>query len=548
MTFCCPSSSASAAIDKDSLLRQPPPYRQESSTSNDSYFVSGCGGTANAVSTASELTNASPTPERRWKRSANGNGLSAVRLAWSSSSSAVCCGGATASCFEGESPLPSYRQESSASNDSYVTCYTHLPTSSCPTPTPHVGRHNGSSPAGSVSVSTSSANTSLGSGRASENKSIQSISGTAASGSSSDVNRRASLRQVSATAACSMGDDGDAAAMAVPKSPDATSPTTIRCQTRDTVPDYEILSSLMLPPVPPPSYENACSGTRNSGLVQQTLRGGLTTTWQRSTPNSRSYDETSSRRRASGGSGQREMYLMHISYEDMLIPLPAAGNGNSTASYGGMRPDIQSRSSPNGNASPCDRLTVGVLPLSSTPAPSSTFAISASGQAIKNAFKTQAKQMAVSPNENPSSATNGSTIKRPRTTPTPPPTGAGADVLSLSSSTTATGGSGSSPRSDRKVNVVDSSLSVPPSSPPTVHCYQDQGLPVAAVGAMLARNATTATSIGSSCVTATTAATGCGSSAPGKLRRAFFVTGKPPPTKRLLSPSEQTLSANDQTG
>lgn len=244
---------------KDSL--QPLPCRQESSTSNDSYFTC-CVNNITPVA-SSTLLGVAPT-------------------SWST--------------VERDTLQPSpLRQESNASNDSYVTCFSH--SRSSPTPT-----INNGGPSMSLDSALSSS--------------------------------RARLA-VFATPDSSGGGGGER-----------------------TLP-------------PRPSTGKQAPGTDQApdeALIQQTLRGGLTTTWQRSSPSSRSYDEAS--RRRFFDLYPRPLQITHISFEDILAPTDS--DGGQTSRY--RRPaDGRDRgwASPDAARSP------------QSPAP-----MSATGQALKRAFKT----------------------------------------------------------------------------------------------------------------------------------------------------------------
>lgn len=550
-----------SASDKDFLLQQPPPYRQESSASNDTYFTSCCGGVGDSGSFdgVADPSNVGPTPERYWKQFpvGTGNSLSATSaFAWCSSTSSG-VGGITVDCDALQPSSSSFRQESNASNDSYVTCYTHVPTSgsTCPTPTPpntnYFGGGNGNNNNGGGGSSASGGD---GSG---PTASVDSAS-SASSGGNNIIGRVSDRGTgsdrpsdcVSVNAPADVHCRTLAADEATSSSPllrttsseltAAAGRTAYRLheltaaaadRLRDAVAQSsEQLSKYRLHP----KLSAAAGAEVDQGLVQQNLRGGLTTTWQRSTANSRSYDEASSRRRAAGLGGvsspwlHGQLHVTHISFEDILLPLPATGNGNTLPCTAGANF--------NGNTeAPTDVvMTTGSSPLSTTATGSTTapVAISATGQAFKNAFKSHKG------NATDTTARGGGIVgasdqaKRPRAAT--PPDESELPTAHLQQHQQPAG-IRISPRFDRKLDANDSRDlalifgSQLPSSP-------------AQHPAAAAQPSSSSTGSGA----AGSASTG-GGIAPGKVRRAFFVTGRPTPAKRILS-SEQTLSGNEQTG
>lgn len=340
---------------KESL--QPSPCRQESSTSNDSYFTC-CANNITPVVSSSLL--GAP---------AAGGGL-----LWSTADRDTL------------QPSPR-RQESNASNDSYVTCFSH--SRSSPTPT-----INNGGPSMSLDSTLS------------------------ASGA-----RLAVL-------------DGD---RTLPSRPLSTKP----------VPSAEIPS------------------TDPSSVIQQTLRGGLTTTWQRSSPSSRSYDEASRRRLFD--LYPRPLQITHISFEDILAPTARAIDDDAQLSRYRRPPDAEDRGWPPG------------LPATTVRSPETPGAVmSATGQALKQAFKTHRQD-------------GRDTLGGPRG-PCPPPLPP-------------------HPLGDGQ-----------PADPEIQRC------PAGSSGCEPGRTpAGVQVSVGNT----------------GKLRRAFFVTGKHP-ARRLLP--EQTSTSNNQTG
>lgn len=137
--------------------------------------------------------------------------------------------------------------------------------------------------------------------------------------------------------------------------------------------------------------------------VVQTLKGGLTTTWQRSAPASRSYDEASKPRI---GSCPRYARVTHISFDDILGPsetrdrppkhivatttqcstepeaVSAAVSGRAMSPHTPGRPMVAGTSR--------DPLSVTMGGGSHTVSASQIpMVISAAGQALKNAFKRQ---------------------------------------------------------------------------------------------------------------------------------------------------------------
>ena len=206
----------------------------------------------------------------------------------------------------------------------------------------------------------------------------------------------------------------------------------------------------------------------DGGIIQQTLRGGLTTTWQRSSPSSRSYDEASRRRLFD--LYPRPLQITHISFEDILAP---TDDGGQVSRYR-RPPDAEDRGWPPPAA---------VL-FPETPVP-----MSATGQALKQAFKTHRQ--------------DGRDTPGPRG-PHPPP----LPPHPLATSSTAGDGQPSPGYSD----------------PDAPRC------PAGSSGCEPSRTpGGVQVSVGNA----------------GKLRRAFFVTGKHP-ARRLLP--EQTSTSNNQSG
>lgn len=361
---------------KDSLALSP--CRQESSTSNDSYFTC-CANNLTPVASSTLLGAAVP---------ASGGGLSAT---WSTDRDTL-----------QPSPL---RQESNASNDSYVTCFSHSRSS----PTPTVSN-------GGPSVSLDST--------------------LSASG--------ARLAVFAAT------------------------------------PSYGGGVEQALPPRPSSGKVHVAEPAAADGtLIQQTLRGGLTTTWQRSSPSSRSYDEASRRRLFD--LYPRPLQITHISFEDILAPTGRrdAGNGEDDGQLSRYR-----RQLPAESFSPEDR----GWPRPTAEPPAATAPMSATGQALKQAFKTHRQD-----------GRDTSMVSRG---PCPPP---------LPPHPLASAG--------------DAQPSPVYSDPETARCPAGSSSgcePGRTPGAVQV-------SVGNA----------------GKLRRAFFVTGKHP-ARRLLP--EQTLTSNNQSG
>ena len=229
-----------------------------------------------------------------------------------------------------------------------------------------------------------------------------------------------------------------------------------------------------LPPPPPLYAKHGPPGTDqppDGALIQQTLRGGLTTTWQRSSPCSRSYDEASRRRLFD--LYPRPLQITHISFEDILAPTGRSDDDGQTSRYR-RPPDAEDRGWPQPAA----------VRSPETPAP-----ISATGQALKQAFKTHRQ--------------DGRDMAGSRTTCPPP-----LPPHPLATSSAAGDGQPSPGYSDSDApRCPGGSSGCEPGRTPG-------GVQV---------------SVGNA----------------GKLRRAFFVTGKHP-ARRLLP--EQTLTSNNQSG
>lgn len=147
-----------------------------------------------------------------------------------------------------------------------------------------------------------------------------------------------------------------------------------------------------------------------SGGVVQTLKGGLTTTWQRSAPANRSYDEASKPRM---GPCPRYARVTHISFDDILGPSETTGNrppkhlaAATTTTQRSTEPEAVSAAATALSARAMSPHTLGrpivagtsrdALPvtIAGEPHPVSAskqlpIVISAAGQALKNAFKRQ---------------------------------------------------------------------------------------------------------------------------------------------------------------
>jgi len=362
---------------KDSL--QPAPCRQESSTSNDSYFTC-CANNLTPVASSAFLGGSAAVPPT------SGGGLSTTWVT-----------------VDRDTLQPSpLRQESNASNDSYVTCFSHSRSS----PTPTISN-------GGPSVSLDST--------------------LSASGVRLAV----------------FPDTAGGSERALPAPPSCVKPG--------------------------PADQVVSGEPAGESLIQQTLRGGLTTTWQRSSPSSRSYDEASRRRLFE--LYPRPLQITHISFEDILAAAPAEGRiadeDDATLPVSRYRrpADAEHRGWP---AQP----TAAVR----SPAETPQAAMSATGQALKQAFKTHRQ--------------DGRDTLGPRAS-CPPPL--------LPSHPLA----GDAPSSDHSGCPSGSSCCEPPASG-----RLPGAVPV---------------SVGNA----------------GKLRRAFFVTGKHP-ARRLLP--EQTVTSNNQSG
>jgi len=347
---------------KDSL--QPSPCRQESSTSNDSYFTC-CANNLTPVVSSTLLGTPVGAPTA-------GGGLSTT---WST--------------VDRDTLQPSpLRQESNASNDSYVTCFSHSRSS----PTPPI---NNGGPSASLDSTLSASGARLA---------------------------------VFAT------------------------------------PDYTGSGEPALPPRP--SSTLPAKQVPDGALIQQTLRGGLTTTWQRSSPSSRSYDEASRRRLFE--LYPRPLQITHISFEDIIAPTGCAVDDDGQVSRYRRPTDAEDR---------------GWLPsLAAVRSPETLAPMSATGQALKQAFKTHRQ--------------DGRDTPGPRG-PCPPP-----------------------PLPPHPLATGDG----PPPDPDAARC------PAGSSGCEPTRTPGGAqVSVGNA----------------GKLRRAFFVTGKHP-ARRLLP--EQTSTSNNQSG
>ena len=232
-----------------------------------------------------------------------------------------------------------------------------------------------------------------------------------------------------------------------------------------------LLPSTTLSVKPVPATDKVSGGA----LIQQPLRGGLTTTWQRSSPSSRSYDESSRRRLYD--LYPRPVQITHISFEDILAPTGRAVDdaGGQVSRYR-RPPDAEDRGWPPPPAA---------VRSSDAPAP-----MSATGQALKQAFKTHRQDGRDMPGP-----------RGPCLPPLPPP-----HPLATSSVP------GDGQRSPG---------------------YLDAEAPRCPAGSSGCEPARTPGGVQVSIGNA------------GKLRRAFFVTGKHP-ARRLLP--EQTSTSNSQTG
>jgi len=302
------------------------------------------------------------------------------------------------------SPL---RQESNASNDSYVTCFSH--SRSSPTPTANNG---GAGPSTSLDSTLSASGARL---------------------AVFDGERALPPRPSSATKQVPVAMDASAAV-------DAT---------------------------------HAADDPR---LIQQTLRGGLTTTWQRSSPSSRSYDEASRRRLFE--LYPRPLQITHISFEDILAPPPADDDDDAGGRQRYRRPsDAEDRGWPS--------------PPPPAPATPAAAQMSAAGQALKQAFKTHRQDGRDTP-------PGGARGPSPPLPPLPPPHPLATADPSDADPTRCLGGGSS-------------------------------GCEMPTAAAAKAPPGGVQVSVGNA----------------GKLRRAFFVTGKHP-ARRLLP--EQTMTSNNQSG
>ena len=215
-------------------------------------------------------------------------------------------------------------------------------------------------------------------------------------------------------------------------------------------------------------------------LIQQPLRGGLSTTWQRSSPSSRSYDEASRRRLFE--LYPRPLQITHISFEDILAA-PTGRAGDDDDGGGGDGQTSRYRRPPDADDRGWPPPTV-VRRSAATP-------ISATGQALKQAFKTHRQDGRDAPG-----TSRGSCPPPPPLPPAHPLAAPGDGQPSLGYSDP-----------DAARCPPGSSGCEPGRAPPG-------GVQV---------------SVGNA----------------EKLRRAFFVTGKHP-ARRLLP--EQTLNSNNQSG
>jgi len=127
---------------------------------------------------------------------------------------------------------------------------------------------------------------------------------------------------------------------------------------------------------PPPRRQQVLGPGPDDRLIEQPLRGGLSTTWQRSSPSSRSYDEASRRRLFE--LYPRPLQITHISFEDILAP---SGRAEEDAGGGGGGAGSRYRRPPDAE----DRGWPPPAVVRSPPAPPP---MSATGQALKQAFKT----------------------------------------------------------------------------------------------------------------------------------------------------------------
>jgi len=238
-------------------------------------------------------------------------------------------------------------------------------------------------------------------------------------------------------------------------------------------PDYGSGGERPLPSRPSSKQVHSTDQPADGALIQQTLRGGLTTTWQRSSPSSRSYDEASRRRLFD--LYPRPLQITHISFEDILAPTGQSVDDDGQKSRYRRPPDAEDRGWPPPAA----------VRHSGQPAP-----ISATGQALKQAFKTHRQDGRDTPGP-----------RGPCPLPPLPP-------HPLATPSTAGDGQPSPGYSD----------------PDAPRC------PAGSSGCEPGRTpGGVQVSVGNA----------------GKLRRAFFVTGKHP-GRRLLP--EQTSTSNNQTG
>ena len=397
-----------STADKDAYL-QPSPCRQESSTSNDSYVTccpyppSGSPTPYSSGYVSAAATAAMAQAGYGGSGSGSGSGTGCSFVGWSPYSSLALT--ATIDCSVGnmngnngggsgssQRDSGSLRQESSTSTDSYVTCYTH-PQSS-PLPTCNGGLTSSCAAASATIVELPVCNPTAD-------------SGVFASASRTDANIAPTTKTTTTTMTRpSMTSSYGRVWELVSEAPSSSSSGSIAAADR---------------------FANSGGGVgggggggENAGEVVQNLKGGLTTTWNRSAPNSRSYDEASRRQQLlmalSSSSSPSSLprcawHVTHISFEDIVARPPPTSA--PTDEGGGTRhiaplpaqfalappPSLVSSTSPrtqppsivaaSSSKPPTTTSSPDASSTTTATSPLSVQMISAAGQALKNAFKKQ---------------------------------------------------------------------------------------------------------------------------------------------------------------